>query len=405
MRILLHDYPGHAFPVELARALAKRGHEVLHLYFAGFPSPRGPVAPRDDDPPSLTIEAIAMPGGFDKYNLWRRPFVERAYGRLLARRALAFRPDVVIGGNGPLDPQAMLAAASARMGAGFLFWLQDAYGIAIDNILRRKLPVVGAVVGAYYRWLERRLWRGSDRIVAITEDFRPLLDRHAVDPARVAVIENWAGLAEVPERPRDNAWARAHALVDKRVLLYSGTLGLKHNPALLLALAERFRDDPDARVVVVTEGPMGAWLAREAAAKGLANLILLGFQPHEALPDVVASADALVVLLEADAGVYSVPSKVLTYCCAGRAVLGAIPSENLAARLIRREGIGVTVEPSDSAGFTEAAAALLADDGFRRDCGRRGRAYAEAAFDIARITDRFERLLTEAVATRRQRKG
>ena len=36
MRIVLHDYPGHAFPVQLSRALAARGHQVLHIWFSAF---------------------------------------------------------------------------------------------------------------------------------------------------------------------------------------------------------------------------------------------------------------------------------------------------------------------------------------------------------------------------------
>ena len=32
MRIVVHDYAGHAFPTSLSRALAARGHEVVHTF-------------------------------------------------------------------------------------------------------------------------------------------------------------------------------------------------------------------------------------------------------------------------------------------------------------------------------------------------------------------------------------
>lgn len=32
MKILVHDYPGYAFPIQLSRELAKRGHRVLHAF-------------------------------------------------------------------------------------------------------------------------------------------------------------------------------------------------------------------------------------------------------------------------------------------------------------------------------------------------------------------------------------
>ena len=53
MRIIVHDYVGHPFQVQLSRELARRGHEVLHLYCSSFVTPRGELTRRDDDPPGF----------------------------------------------------------------------------------------------------------------------------------------------------------------------------------------------------------------------------------------------------------------------------------------------------------------------------------------------------------------
>ncbi|EQD56305.1 hypothetical protein B2A_05326, partial [mine drainage metagenome] len=54
MHLLIHDYGGHAFIVQLARALARRGHRVTLLYNASNPTtPKGGLARRDDDPDEL----------------------------------------------------------------------------------------------------------------------------------------------------------------------------------------------------------------------------------------------------------------------------------------------------------------------------------------------------------------
>ena len=106
------------------------------------------------------------------------------------------------------------------------------------------------------------------------------------------------------------------------------------------------------------------WLAEQAAATKIDSLKCLGFQPFEAMPDVLGSADVLVAILEADAGVFSVPSKVLSYLCAGRPLLLAVPGENLAAKIVVECGAGLVVEPSDLAGFCAAA----------KQAGRFGRA-------------------------------
>jgi glycosyltransferase involved in cell wall biosynthesis len=396
MRVAFHDYPGHAFPVQLARALARRGHAVLYVHFADFQSPKGPLAPAAGDPPGLVLQPIVLGETHRKYHLVRRWLQDRRYGARLVERVRAFRPEVVLGGNGPLEPQARLQQAARDLGAGFVFWLQDAYGVAIDQLLRRRLPGLGALVGARYRRLERRAWRASDAIVAITEDFRPLLRAAGVDGTRVTVIENWAALDELPQRPRGNAWAVTHGLADKRVLLYAGTLGLKHDPELLCHLARRLRSAPDVRIVVVSEGIGADHVARVKATERLDNLIVLPFQPYEALPEVMASADVLMVVLEAGAGIYSVPSKLLTYLCAGRAIVGAMPLDNLASRIVARAGAGLVAAPDDVAGFVEAARSLLDQPARRAASGAAARAYAERSFDIEAIAARFEAVLSAA---------
>ena len=397
MRILVHD-SGHAFPLQLSRALAGRGHQVLHLYAASLAMPRGPVAPRPDDPPNFTVRGLSIGRPIDKYSYVRRVFHERAHGRRLAAEIAAFRPDVVLGGTAAPDIQAAAVAACRRLGIGFVFWAQDLNAIAIDRLLRRKLPLLGPLAGRHYLALERRLLRQSDAVIAITDDFVPIFEGWGVERSRIHVIENWAPRDELPAQPRANAWAAAHGLTDKLVFLYSGTLGLKHNPELLLGLATWFADRAEVRVVVVSEGLGADWLRPRAA--GLPNFLLLPYQPFERLPEVTASGDVLVALLEPDAGAFSVPSKILTYLCAGRPILAALPRENLAARVLARARAGIAVPPDDPQGFF-AAATELADHADRRVAlGNNALDYAGKTFDIRAVGDRFEAILARAARNR-----
>ncbi|MDQ4143474.1 MAG: glycosyltransferase [Actinomycetota bacterium] len=169
---------------------------------------------------------------------------------------------------------------------------------------------------------------------------------------------------------------------------------LKHDPALLLELAAAVTQH--AKVVVVSSGIGADWVREPAAQRRLDNLDVLPFQPYERLPEVFASGDVLVALLEPDAGVFSVPSKALSYHCAGQAILCAVPAENLAARIVERHETGLTVAPGDVGAFVAAARRLLRDEGLRRESGRNARRYAEATFDIAAIADRFEAVIQRA---------
>ncbi|HSQ03891.1 MAG TPA: glycosyltransferase, partial [Burkholderiales bacterium] len=278
MRIVICDYSGHPFQVELSRCLAARGHDVLHLHFAEFQTPKGSLAARPDDPPTFHSEGITIAEPFAKENFAKRRFQEIKVGDLAAARALAFDPDVAVGCNMPLDAQNRFHKACAREDVTFVFWLQDIYSRAISHFLAKKLGPLGGAIGHYYTALEKRLLRSSDAVVAISDGFRPTLRTWGVNEAAISVIPNWAPLSEIHPVPKDNAWARRHGLQEKTVALYSGTLGLKHDPAFLLHLA-RAGGPRDLQVVVVSEGPAVSWLNQQKKVEHLANLVLLPFQP------------------------------------------------------------------------------------------------------------------------------
>ncbi|NNF58691.1 MAG: glycosyltransferase family 4 protein [Rhodothermaceae bacterium] len=398
MRLYLHDYAGHPFQVQLARALAARGHTVRHGYSSTNVTPHGTLAQQEGDPEGFEPEPIALDQPVDKTRnslrgFWQRQRRERAYGKRLVEHVAQFQPEVVLAANTPLDALAPLQAWCTERDVRFVNWLQDLISVATHRLLRKKIPGLGELAGRYYLGVEQRILRRSDAVVMITEDFRASLERWGVAPERLYVVENWAPLENIPVRPKRNPWSEAFDLADKRVLLYSGTLGMKHNPDLLLRLAERWRGDDSVRVVVITEGPGAEWLRAQKAKTGLETLLLLPYQPFEELPDVFGAADVLVAILEPDAGVFSVPSKVLTYLCAGRALLLAVPPENLAARIVTRSASGVVVPPTAPTAFVHEAAKLLADEPRRLEAGIRARAYAETTFEIERIAERFEEIL------------
>lgn len=390
MRLLVHDFSGHPFQAELARSLAGRGHEVLHVQCTSYASGKGSFDDRAEGNPRYVSISLGRP--FEKYRMLRRLADELRYARRFLRVAKGFRPDVVISCNDPLAAKACFGVWAAVRRVRWVYWLQDVYSVAMSREAERRSRL-GNAVGALFRWVERRLLRSADAVVAITADFDETLDRWGVERTRRTVIENWAPLHEMPVRNRDNPWRASQGLGDRFVYLYAGTLGLKHDPDLLSTLAAA---DPDAEVVVVSEG-LGADHLRLAAAEGpLPNLKILPFQPWEALPDVLGAADVLVVLLEADAGTFSVPSKILTYLCAGRPILASIPPSNLGARTIEAAQAGVVVPPGEHVGVKQAANRLRQDNGMRERMGRAGRAHAEVAFDIVGITDRFEQVIRQA---------
>lgn len=391
MRILIHDFGGYAFPLQLSRQLVERGHEVCHAYCASLTTTPPGVAPSDND---FALKGLHTAKPFDKYNFVRRWQQEHEYGRLIREVCAEFEPDIVLSGNAPLPAQQMLIKLRRQRGFRFVFWLQDLLGLAALRILKSKQWILGVTVGRYFEVLERQLLQKSDAIVSICDDFVPLLTEMGVGKDRIQVIENWGVLPTASGNDWD--WGVTHVQPGHCRFLYTGTLSLKHNPILLLRLAQATVGRAD--VVVISQGIGSEWLREKKALFDLDNLIVLPYQDAADLPAIYASADILMALLTRDAGVFSVPSKVLTYLCAAKPVLAAMPPENLAARILRTSGAGKVTPPGDADAFVDEALTLMEDSSLLSSMGEAAKAYAERQFDIDRITDRFEDVFRRVLA-------
>ena len=230
--------------------------------------------------------------------------------------------------------------------------------------------------------------------MVITDAFREPLLQWGVPEAKIETLENWAPIESIPVVPQENAWSLEQGLDGKFCFLYSGSMGLKHNPDLLLSLAEKYRHDTDVKVVVVAEGSGADFLSEKAKDLALQEtLIVLPMQPAERVPEVLATASVLIATLEPEASHICVPSKVLTYLCAQRPLLLSIAGENLAAQTVNREGAGFTAEPDDGEAFLARADELLQHPEQCEGMGRNARRYAEEAFQIEIIVDRFEEFI------------
>ena len=390
-RVLVHDFSGHPFQVQLARSLASSGHLVSHVYCASFQTPHGAVGESDERSGFASL-SIDLGRDFAKYSFLRRLRDEIRYGIRFCRLARRQNPDVVISANTPLAAALVIQLYLLASRVPIVFWQQDIYSMAMRQHLTHRAGVAGSLVGMMFQLVEKFLARSSDWVVVISDDFMGTLRSWHVDEARVSVIENWAPLDEVPVVERPNDWSGRHGFAaGDTVLLYAGTLGLKHQPAMLLELGRTFADRLDVRVVVASEGIGAEWLRERVT--GSREVELFPFQDYSDLPAMLGTGDVLLVLLEPGAGMFSVPSKVLTYHCAGRALLGAIPQENLASRIIQDNGTGLVVAPGDTDAFVDAARRLVDDASLRVGMSTAARSYAERTFDIATITASFNEVL------------
>ncbi|MFI7411084.1 glycosyltransferase family 4 protein [Streptomyces sp. NPDC049627] len=391
MRILVHDYSGHPFQAQLSRELAHRGHDVVHSTCSAYVSGKGNLA--EGAVVGLRFVTIGDRIVLDKDAYVRRLFQETRLGLELAQQVRREKPDVAMLANLPIPALVVAASVLKSLRIPWVLWHQDITAVALKSFalagVARLMGVAARVFERGERWSARR----ASAIVVIADSFLRV-HREWGTADKVTVVPNWAPLDEISPVARANAWSREHGLTGVRTVLYSGTIGLKHNPVLLVRLAETLREQGErVRLVVVNDGPAVPVLKEAAAVRGV-DLTLLPFQPYDRLPEVLGTGDVLVVLLTADAGEFSVPSKTLSYLCAGRPVLGLMPADNLAAELLRQAGSAVFAPEESSLADAATWIRDVLNDPVRAErLGKESRALAEREFALEGCASRFEDIL------------
>ena len=167
-----------------------------------------------------------------------------------------------------------------------VFWHQDIYSEAIGNAARRA--PARSWVGSSPAWptgSSAPIARRSMAIVAISPTFLERLSEWGVADRTVGRPELGPHRRAPGPRRATTSGADAWASAGIPIVLYSGTLGLKHDPSILALIAAQLRvSHPDAKVVVVSEGKGRDWLETWKREQLADNLVLLDFQPYEDLP-------------------------------------------------------------------------------------------------------------------------
>src|SRR5689334_20737435 len=137
MRILVHDYSGHPFQVQLSRELSRRGHAVTHSYCAAYVSGKGHLQAEPEE--SIVFDPIGVGVVIQKMRFRQRLVQELRLGRELVRQVRRVRPDTVMMSNVPIPTLMVFAFAMVMTRIPWVLWHQDVQAIAIRSFADGKI--------------------------------------------------------------------------------------------------------------------------------------------------------------------------------------------------------------------------------------------------------------------------
>lgn len=277
--------------------------------------------------------------------------------RHVLRTIQAFQPAVLYARHAKFDVAALHAAR--RRGVPAILEVNTVF-TAPDYHRFEPLALAGVAAA-----MERRSLKLATLVTAVSSPLARQVT--SLSGVRAMVVPNGADPVRFDPAQTDGSVVRArYGLGDHLVLGWTGILRDWHG---LERLIDALRSLPDARLLIVGDGPSRPAVERHASALGVRDRVVIsGRVPHDQVPHFLAAMNVAVVAGERT-GVAS-PMKLLEYMAMGLAVLAP------AADNIR----DIVDDGADGLLFTEADSSLEArllelagSDALRRRLGARAR--------------------------------
>jgi glycosyltransferase involved in cell wall biosynthesis len=293
----------------------------------------------------------------------------RAFGRAeaLAGRLRPFRPRLV---HAHFGTDGLLALPLARaLGVPLVTTL---HGFEISRSFGAML-LSGRPSWMRYALLKRRLQRCGDLFIAVSAAVRAKALAQGFPPERILVHHNGIDLAKFRAAPGGR---------EAGLVLHVGRLVEKKGTRLLLDAVAKL---PEARLVIVGDGPLRASLERHAAGLGLGGRIrFLGHQPPDEVARWMGRAWLLAVpsVTAADGDSEGLPTVLIE---AAASALPAVVSDHSGLPEAVSDGrSGFVVPEGDGEALAARLAELLASPALQASMGGAARAIAGERFDAAR---------------------
>jgi glycosyltransferase involved in cell wall biosynthesis len=236
----------------------------------------------------------------------------------------------------------------------------------------------------------RELYSACDVAFCTSDGMQEVLGQHP----NSHVIYPMPGWYSVPEKPRPPSNKKFR-------LVYVGSVQNFYG-RMLCALIEKMETTKDFEIIVV--GPNADWPV-ELLERGKANGVYLGFKSPEQAADVMASADALLVVMsfEKEHELFmrtSFTTKFLDYVAFGKPVILWGPEYCTPVRVARKHGGAVIVNQDDADAIVSACRQIAHDAAWREQLSHEATRLHQTLFDPDRLQTIFVSEIEKLVRNR-----
>lgn len=295
--------------------------------------------------------------------------------------------DLILSPSPPLTIGWLNLGLAKLKGCKVVYNVQEIY----PDILKLK----SGLTLKFLRWLERKVYNGSDAVTTIDKVFYDTIVLRFNDRKKLHIIPNfvdtelyrqvdWKGKLD-PDLFPDNESIK---------FLYAGNIGLAQSWEPLIELADRTRE-LNVEYIVIGEGAKRDYVASEIEKRGLEKLHLLPYQPRELMPAILSYSDASFIFMAPESDTDGFPSKVYTIMACERPLLVLSGENTPIVNFLKEKGCAKLITEQDFGKKVDEMVAWLRSVTREelKEMGRKGLAEIEAKYTKEKVTDMYVELV------------
>ncbi|MDQ3816832.1 MAG: glycosyltransferase [Acidobacteriota bacterium] len=312
----------------------------------------------------------------------------------LARLASTGTAILAVPWGGEFGSELFVAAYLAHRwsGAPLVVYEMDEWGAAVRQ-------AGGAIARMLEKHLHSRIIREAQTVWVISREIaKEFQSRFNVEPR---ILEHGVDLQGFLSRRRKELAQGGPTRADERRLLYTGSIyGAQIGAVRNVLKAIQSQPKRQWSLVIYTSQQPSTLTSQGIEGPGLR---IEPAVPVEAMPDILATADALLLPFsfeEKERSVVStsLPSKIADYLASGVPVLVHAPPYATVTSLASEEGWALVVSEESTEQLNEALGRLASDKALRDEMAKRALSLAHSRHDLVKCREAFVASIQQAVA-------
>lgn len=302
--------------------------------------------------------------------------------------------DLILSPSPPLTVGWMNLGLAKLKGCKVIYNVQEIY----PDILKLK----GGCVLKFLRWMEHKVYNGSDAVTTIDKVFYDTIEPRFEDNSKLHIIPNFVDTGLY----RALGSLQVNSLLDPKLfpntdsikLLYAGNIGHAQSWEPLIELADKTRD-LNVEYIVIGEGAKRGYVEEEIQKRDLQKLHLLPYQPRELMPAILSYSDASFIFMAPEMDGDGFPSKVYTIMACERPLLVSSGENTPIVNFLKDKGCAKLITEKDFNKkvneMVEWLRTVTKED--LSQMGKKGLAEIQAKYTKEKVTDMYVDLVDSII--------